>query len=156
VAVSAVGTISVRQNLVQVNDLDPELLIVMDASVAGDGGGGISSISATIPTGFAAMIIRASNTVLGAGTATDCVYTVSVDGVLVDEAGVGPRVVGTNQRYPNFLPAQVLWIQNSIVVNCDCDNINTQTQVFETVMYLWDLRTARNLPQRFFWPGTLA
>ncbi len=155
-SVSIAATVLLRQDLVQITDLDPEQLIVMQNTLAGDAGGNTSAITATVPTGFAAMLIRASTNVAGVGTATNVVTRVRIDSNTIDEFASGPFNIDTFQRFANMIPAPVLWINDLIDVSSTVDNVLAQTHGFELIMYLWDMQTARNLPQKFFWPGTMS
>jgi len=155
-SVSVAAAVLLRKDLVQVSDLDPEQLVVMQNTLPGDAGGNSSTITATVPTGFAAMLIRASTNVNGNATATNVVTRVRIDGDTIDEFASGPFNIDAFQRFQNVIPAPVLWINDLIQVDSQIDNVLAQTHGFELIMYLWDLQTARNLPQKFFWPGTLS
>lgn len=154
-SVFGTATVLLRTDLVQVTDLDPKQLVVMQGSVAGDGGGGSSDVTAAIPTGFGAMIMRASGNISATTTATNMLFRIRLDGDAVEEFATGPFNVAGAQRYGSFRPTKMLWTNNLIELIAICDNVNAQTQTLECTMLLWDLQTARNLPQRFFWPGLL-
>lgn len=155
-SVSAAAAITASQQLVQITDLDPKRFIVMSGSVAGDGSGGSSIITATVPAGNAAFIIRMNSNISGTGTASNLLYRVVFNGATINDSARAPLNVTGFQRYEDYTPAPVLWIPDTLAVSANVDNINTQTHSFAVLMYLWELQDARNLPQRFFWPGTLA
>jgi len=155
-SVLVAATELMREDLVQLNDLDPELRITMSGSLAGDATGGTSDITATVPAGKAGMIVASSCAITGIGTASNNVFRITLNGNTVNEQAQAPFNIATFQRFESWTPTPVLHIADTIAIISTIDNVDTQTHTCRYMIYLWDLVTARNIPQKFFWPGTLA
>lgn len=152
-SVTAVATITRRQ-LVQVSDLDPEWELVFQGAAVGDGTGGDKRVTCTIPTDLGCMFVGAS-CLMNASSTSPAFYQIAVGGITQFFRGAAPNAIDVN-NVPDFRdPPRVLLLDHPIVLSIFSDNVNTETMSGRAIAFGWDLVAARNIPQKFFWPGLL-
>jgi len=153
VSVETVGVFSLRRDLVQVNDLDPEVELVGRVSSAGDGTGGFNRITFTMPDGFA-YLFTSVNAEMNASSTSNVNYVITSFGGTVFQSGAAASLVDVF-NIPHVFPPPRVMLFGPVVLRIMADNTNLEALAGGCVAYGWDLQTARNIPQRFMWPGTM-
>ncbi len=149
---------SESQNLVQVSDLDPETLIRFSGTVVADASAGILQLNCQAPIDKSVLWVYASAATLNAST-TDFQYNVLVEGLIVFRHGVEGFQTGGNSLAAGFKPPGILLNPQAPGARAEiqiiCDNVLGDNMIGEAFGFIWDAQVGRNLPQKFFWPGTL-
>jgi len=158
VSVSTTATQSERQ-LVQRNELDPELELLWTGSRAGDGSAGTALITMNVPVGKAIMWVTGGASVEAADK--NFRWTIALgagaDPVLLQWGCEGFNIDGDSFSL-EFSPRYCIMIaQAEIGIRVFTDNPGVgKDLVANGLAYAWDLQHARNLPFKFMWPGTLS
>lgn len=153
-SVAATIALVSQRPLVQTSDLDPQRLFLWTGSVTADGSGGTLSGTCLIPTGFAACICAISAQVAGGGS-SDVMYTLNEDGATILIHGVQAFDMNSTMRAPSWTPPLILLTGDTISSAALADNVTGDDMSVFAIGFGWDQQFARNLPQKFFWPGTL-
>lgn len=154
-SVTAAATLT-RRDLVQVSDLDPEIEFVISGSVTGDATGGTSLLTATFPAGFAIMPITFGSFLADSSAVHDFRWDVNGGGDVLTVSGQAGRLIDGIFFSEEFSPKNCYLIdRDDVVVQVFTNNVDTKVHQIRGFAYGWSLQFARNLPKKFFWPGTM-
>jgi len=153
VAVATAATLTI-QDLVQTNALDPEKLLLWTAASAGTVSGGLNVVTCTVPTGLAALWITLSGVIGGSSTSGLSYELANGTGTWVFH-GVATVAMDTFATPAFFDPPRILQLTETITGLIQSVNTDGDTMTTRALAFAWDLQDARNIPQKFFWPGTL-
>lgn len=152
-AVSADAALG-RRNIVQVSDLDPSAALLFSGSVAGDVSGGLAVITATCPTDLAWFIATVLVEMNGSNTEA-CKYEIVDGGSTVFRAGGSANSIDTRNAPTLQAPPPLIFTTHPLTVAVTTANVDGDSTFFNVLAFGWDLSVARNLPLKFFWPGTI-
>jgi len=152
---SVATTMPIVQNLglVQVNDADPSRLLKWNGTVVADGTAGTLTASCIVPVGFGVIWLGLSCQIAGT-TANNVAYAITEDGNTLWLSGADSRLIGTFISPDSLVPPPpLLMFGETITSLVVAVNNDTEDMQVVAVALAWEQRAARNLPQRFFWPG---
>lgn len=148
-----------RIQLVQQNELDPEVMLQFSGTATADGTGNFLQVSLVAPVDLSVLWIILGGFVTGV-TSSEVQYNVNNEGTLVFMSSKPGRPVDGNLILEPFIPPIIMLNpqlpgggSNAAIV---VDNVNTEDLTVQAVAFGWEAQVGRNLPQRFFWPATLA
>ncbi len=153
---SVTGAVALIRNtgLIQVSDLDPKRLLLWTGSVVGDATGGSLQGTATVPDGLAVLPLHFGATFNDADQ--DFEWEVLAEGLRLAVSGVEGFNVAAVSVCGEYRPlAGTIIAEPTITFRCTVTNVDTKIMTPFIYAYAWDLQTARNLPFKFLWPGTL-
>jgi len=158
--VSVTTTIALveQRPLVRVNELDPQTLFRWDGEVSADMSGGFLQGDCFAPVNMSVLWILVGGQITSSST-SDAFFTVLLDDVALFSHSVIGHIVNTNNRLESWRPPQLL-INPQVPgtrahMNIICDNVDGDDLQPECLAFGWDADVGRNLPQKFFWPGSL-
>ncbi len=152
-AVATAATLTV-QDLVQQTELDPQQLLLFTAASAGTVSGGLNVVTCTVPAGLGCLWISLSAVIDDASAESLSFELANGTGTWVFH-GSGTIDVGTFSTPPFFDPPRILQITETMTALIQSNNTDGDTMTARALAFAWDLQVARNIPQKFFWPGTL-
>lgn len=142
----------------QVSELDPEELIRFTGTVVADVSGGGVKLFCEAPADKSVFWIYAGGIVQD-GSTSDFSYNVLVDGNIVFRQGAAGFVSSGSSVAVGFNPPGILLspqVAGGISrLEVIADNVDGDDMIAEALAFIWDAQVGRNLPQKFFWPGTL-
>jgi len=152
VSVTIAVAVSERRPLVQLNALDPEVLLAWDAQVTADGSGGFLQGTCTCPDDLSCMFVSASGQLTGV-TASNFLFILGqASGSVMFRAQAG-LVIDTTQVPDGWTPPKMMVFGGTMSVRAE--NINTENLNVVVIAYGWRLSVGRNVPQKFFHPVEL-
>jgi len=156
VSVSISTELTALEPIVQISDLDPRFMANQDLTLLGDATGGSATLTATVPAGYAALWCRASVLITGSPTITTAWWNFSFRNNAFYQSATISAVdtfgVASGPVLPKGLDFD--WTTTSYL-EFRCDNPDGDTIALRVLACLWDIVTARQLPQKFFWPYSL-
>lgn len=158
-SVTTVLTPTVQRGLMQLNSLDPETLLLFGGTVVADGSGGVLTASLVCPNDLSVIWISLGGFLTGT-TSLAARYAIILEAANIFRSSVVARVVGGTATLEQFEPPRIMLnpqiaggaASASIVTG----NTNTEDLNVEAMAFAWEAQAGRNVPQRFFWPATLA
>lgn len=146
------------QNLVQVSELDPEQMIRFQSTVVADVTGGFLQLTCSAPIDKSVLWVYAS-AAIGSGSVSPLQYNVTVDGNVVFRHGELTHLVSASAIAEGWRPPGILLNPQApgalSAIQIIADNVDGDDMTAEAFGFIWDAQVGRNLPQKFFWPGTL-
>ncbi len=153
-AVATAATL-LRSPLVQVNDLDPSAQLVYTAQSVGDVSGGLHTVTCTCPTDLAWFVSSVGCEMDGSNTSV-AQFRMTVAGVTVFRRGAPANAMDTVNA-PDFGdPPRLLLSGQPLTLVIRSVNVDGDDLFIGAIAFGWELQVARNIPQKWFWPGTLA
>lgn len=155
-SVAATIPVTQRRGLVQVLSTDPSTFLKWSGDAVADGTGGTLSGTCNVPADLACMWIGITCFFVSA-YAGDAFYSLREDDTPVfDEIARNSATVGTAVVFPCYEPPHILWTADAIAAQAFGDNVDGDDMTVKAFAFGWDKQHARNLPQRFMWPGMLS
>lgn len=152
-SVNTVGTFSLRRDLVQLSDLDPEVELVGRTGSVGDAGGNFNLITWTMPEGLA-YLFTSVNAEMNLSSVSNVNYVITSFGGTIFQASAAALLVDIFNIVSLPAPPRVM-LFGDVTIAIMADNTLNENLSAGFVAYGWDLQVARNIPQRFLWPGTM-
>jgi len=145
--------------LVQQSELDPQFMFQFSGSATADGTGGALTVNLDCPADTSVLWILLGG-FIGGVTSSEVQYNVALEGTLSFLSSKPGRPINAALILEPFVPPIVMLnpqlpggTSNGAV---SVDNVNTEDLSVQAIAYGWEAHVGRNLPQRFFWPATLA
>lgn len=148
--------IPLTQNLglVQVHGADPKKLLKWSGLIVADASAGTLTGTCNVPTDLAIIWLAVSVQIQGT-TANNVSFGFVEDGAGFLFGGVDASRLVDSFIAPSALelPAPLILFGDDLSVVVILENNDTEDVGVRASALAWDQETARNLPQRFFWPG---